>query len=103
MALKYWESENDDQFIGPYKGINKIALWNTLNRMMCTNLIAITYLLDNGMKEERFLSGYYSSIMLEDVQLEKILSKGEAETHIHKNVGINFTFSWTHLINLGKV
>ena len=84
LALKYWESENDDQFIGPYKGINKIALWNTLNRMMCTNLIAITYLLDNGMKEERFLSGYYSSIMLEDVQLEKILSKGEAETHLHK-------------------
>ena len=103
LALKYWESENDDQFIGPYKGINKIALWNTLNRMMCTNLIALTYLLDNGMKEERFLSGYYSSIMLEDVQLEKILSKGEAETHIHKNAGINFTVSWTHLMNLGTV
>ena len=103
LALKYWESEKDDEFIGPYKGINKIALWNTLNRMMCTNLIAITYLLDNGMKEERFLSGYYSSIMLEDVQLEKILSKGEAETHLHKNAGINFTVSWTHLMNLGTV
>lgn len=103
LALKYWESEKDDEFIGPYKGINKIALWNTLNRMMCTNLIVICYLLDNGMNDEKFLKGYYSSISLEDIQLEKVLSKGVAETHIHSNAGINFTITWQHLMNLNNL
>ncbi|WP_236895584.1 hypothetical protein [Clostridium beijerinckii] len=103
IALKYWESENDDSFIGPYKGINKIALWNSLNRMMCTDIIVITYLLDNKMNDEKYLNGYYSNIMMEDIQLEKILSRGVAETHFHKNAGINFTISWVHLMNLSTV
>ena len=103
LALKYWESEKDDEFIGPYKGINKIALWNTLNRMMCTNLIVICYLLDNGMEDEKFLKGYYSSISLEDIQLEKVLSKGVAETHIHSNAGINFIIIWQYLMNLNNL
>ena len=100
LALKYWESQNDESFIGPYKGINKIALWNTMNRMICTDIIVISYLLDNGMLEERFLTGFYSSIMLEDLQLEKVLSKGVAETHIHKNAGIHFNIAWQCLMNL---
>lgn len=103
IALKYWESQNDDEFIGPYKGINKIALWNSINRMMCTDIIVISYLLDNNMNQENYLGGYYSNIMLEDLQLEKVLSKGVAETHIHKNAGINFTVSWIHLMNLSTV
>lgn len=103
LALKYWESENDDNFIGPYKGINKIALWNSLNRMMCTDIIVITYLLDNKLNDEKYLNGYYSNIMIEDIQLEKVLSKGVAETHFHKNAGINFTISWAHLMNLSKI
>lgn len=100
LALKYWESENDESFIGPYKGINKIALWNAMNRMMCIDVIVISYLLDNGMEEERYLNGFYSSIMLEDSQLEKILMKGVAETHIHKKAGIHFNISWQALMNL---
>lgn len=103
LALKYWESQNDEDFIGPYKGINKIALWNTLNRMICTDLIVITYLLDNGMTDVTCLKGYYTSIMLEDLQLEKILTKGVAETHIHKNAGINFSISWNCLMDLSIV
>lgn len=100
LALKYWESQNDETFIGPYKGINKIALWNTLNRMMCTDIIIINYLLDNNLNDEKYLRGYYTSIMLEDLQLEKILTKGVAETHIHRNAGINFSIAWNQLMNL---
>lgn len=100
VALKYWESEKDEAFIGPYKGINKIALWNALNRMMCTDIIIIQYLLENNLNSPVYLRGYYSSIMLEDLQLEKVLTKGVAETHIHRGAGINFIISWTHLMNL---
>lgn len=102
VALKYWESDGEEDFIGPYKGINKVALWNSLNRMFTTDLLVIRYLLDNDMKDEIFLSGYYSSIMLEDLQLEKILNKGLAETHIHKGAAINFYISWQQLMSFRK-
>lgn len=100
LALKYWESESDESFLGPYKGINKIALWNSLNRMISTDTIVIQYLLDNNMANVEYLDGYYSSIMLEDLQLEQILQKGVAETHIHRGAAINFLVSWTTLMNL---
>lgn len=103
IALKYWESEDEEVFLGPYKGINKIALWNSLNRMINTDIIVIKYLLDNNMDNVEYLNGYYSSIMLEDLQLDKILNKGVAETHIHKGAGINFRISWTHLMNTAEL
>lgn len=100
IALKYWESDGEKDFIGPYKGLNKIALWNSMNRMFTTDLLVIRYLLDNDMNEEKYLNGYYSSIMLEDLQLEQILKKGVAETHIHKAAAINFYISWIYLMKL---
>lgn len=100
IALKYWKSDGEEDFIGPYRGLNKIALWNSMNRMFTTDLLVIRYLLDNGMRDEAYLNGYYSSIMLEDLQLEQILKKGVAETHIHKSAGINFYISWIYLMKL---
>ncbi|XZL26515.1 hypothetical protein ACSXAG_06505 [Clostridium perfringens] len=102
IALKYWESNGEEDFIGPYKGINKVALWNSLNRMFTTDLLVIRYLIDNGMKSTIYLDRYYSSIMLEDIQLEKILKKGVAETHIHKGAAINFYISWQQLMSFRK-
>lgn len=103
FALKYWESEEEENFLGPYKGLNKIALWNSLNRMMSTDIIIIKYLLDNNMNDIEYLNGYYSSIMLEDLQLDKVLNRGVAETHIHKGAGINFYISWIHLMNTAEL
>jgi len=101
IALKYWESDGEEDFLGPYRGLNKIALWNSMNRMFTTDLLVIRYLLDNGMSDETYLNGYYSSIMLEDLQLEQILKNGVAETHIHKGAAINFYISWIYLMKLG--
>lgn len=103
VALKYWESEDEESFLGPYKGLNKIALWNSLNRIINTDIIVIKYLLDNNMDDIEYLNGYYSSIMLEDLQLDKVLNKGIAETHIHKGAGINFYISWIHLMNTAEL
>ncbi|MCB2300273.1 amidohydrolase family protein [Clostridium tagluense] len=102
IALKYWESDGEEDFIGPYKGINKVALWNSLNRMFTTDLLVIRYLIDNNMNNEAYLDGYYSSIMLEDLQLEQVLKKGVAETHIHKGAAINFYISWQQLMTIRK-
>lgn len=100
IAFKYWKSEGGEDFIGPYDGINKIAYWNSLNRIFTTDILVIKYLLDNNMDNERYLEGYYFTLMLEDTQLDKILKKGVAETHVHKNAGINFYISWQNLMDL---
>ena len=100
IAFKYWVSEGEEEFIGPYSGINKIAFWNSLNRIFTTDLLVCKYLIDNEMYEERFLEGYYSTIMLEDIQLEQVLKKGVAETHIHRNASINFYISWQNIMDL---
>lgn len=100
IAFKYWISDGEEEFIGPYSGINKIAYWNSLNRIFTTDLLVCKYLIDNEMYDERFLEGYYATIMLEDIQLEQVLRKGVAETHIHRNATINFYISWQNLMNL---
>ena len=38
--------------------------------------------------------------MLEDLQLEQVLERGVAETHIHKRAAINFYINWQNLMNL---
>lgn len=100
IVFKYWKSEGEEDFIGPYSGVNKIAFWNYLNRSFTTDLLITRYLLDNGIEDERNLEGFTSTIMLADSQLEKILRKGVAENHIHKNAAINFYISWQDLMNL---
>lgn len=100
IALKYWECEGEEDLIGPYKGLNKIVLWNSLNRMFTTDLLVVVYLLDNKMDKEEYLNGYYSTIMIEDLQLEQVLKRGVAETHIHRGAGISFYLSWEDMMNL---
>lgn len=100
VALKYWETEDEDELLGPYGGVYKIALWNSMNRMFTTDLLVMQYLLDNDMEDEFYLLGYHSLVAIEDLQLEQILNQGVAETHIHMNAGINFIVSWQDLMSL---
>lgn len=100
LAFKYWKTEGEEDLIGPYSDINKVALWNSLNRIFTTDLLVIIYLLDNRYEDERYLYEYYSSIMLEDTQLEEVLKRGIAETHIHRGAAINFYISWQNCMNL---
>lgn len=100
LAFKYWKTEGEEELIGPYSDINKVALWNSLNRIFTTDLLVIIYLLDNGYEDERYLYEYYSSIMLEDTQLEEVLKRGVAETHIHRGAAISFYISWQNCMNL---
>ena len=68
--------------------------------MFAVDILVVRYLLDNNMEDERFLDGYWSSIMLEDLQLEQVLERGVAETHIHKRASISFYINWQNIMNL---
>ncbi|QTL51424.1 hypothetical protein [Priestia aryabhattai] len=99
ISLKYWESIEEENLLGPYKGIYKVALWNSLNRIFTTDILVIIYLLDNGMEDERYLKGYHSHVSLEDIELSQILQKGISETHMHFSAGGHFTLNWQTLMS----
>ncbi|MDO7487586.1 hypothetical protein Q5O89_20875 [Peribacillus frigoritolerans] len=107
ISLKYWESneynEKENRILGPYRGIYKIAVWNSLNRTFTTDLLAILYLLDLGMEDEYSLKSFAAGINVSDTQLDKILSKGIAETHLHLNAAGSFDFTWQTLMSNQKV
>ena len=69
IVFKYWKSEGEEDFIGPYSGINTIAFWNYLNRIFTTDLLVVKYLLDNGIEDPIDLEGISSTITLADSQL----------------------------------
>ncbi|MCC5909349.1 MAG: hypothetical protein JJT76_02795 [Clostridiaceae bacterium] len=99
ISYKYWKNENDNGIFGPYDELQKIQIFNSLSRMMPLDIIVVTYLLENDMKEPDQLNGFYSSISLSDLQLEDVLVKGVAENHIHVGAGFNFTIAWTIMMN----
>lgn len=108
ICLKYWESEeeNEVEFLGSYRGIHKVLLWNSLNRMMSIDLLVCVYVLflniehnskneyEQAFEGENYLDNFYYGISLEDSQLEKILQKGISENHIHVSAGGNFYMNW---------
>lgn len=98
IILKYWESKSDN-FLDEYNGLNKIAMWNTLNREINIDVLVFQYMLDNGMEDYRYLQCYNSIVHIEDLQLERVLSKGIADTHMHIGAGIDFEISWHNLMN----
>jgi adenosine deaminase len=100
IALKYWKTSDEDELLGPYSGIYKIVLWNSMNRMFTTDLLVMQYLLDNRMEDEHYLLGYHSLVDIQDLQLEQVLSQGVAETHIHMNAGGDFIVIWQDLMSL---
>lgn len=102
ICLKYWSSNDEIDFLNPYKGISKIAVWNSLNRVFTTDIVVILFFLNNDMKEEFYLNSYHSLVSIDDLQLEQILSKGMAETHMHFGAGGNFVQSWQELMTFKK-
>lgn len=101
IVFKYWESDSNKYF-KVYKGISKVLLWNSINRYFTTDILGILYMIDNNMNHVEYLKGYYSSVALEDMQLESILKKGTAETHLHISASTDFYTSWKNLMNLYK-
>lgn len=103
LALKYWESSeeklNNNSMFSAYSGIHKVALWNSLDRIMCTDIIAIYYMILNGIENEESLIAYNTLLYLPDTQLEKVLDKGMAETHLHFSASGHFSLIWQSLMS----
>lgn len=98
-ALSIKHTDGKKEPVLPYKGFDRVIVWNHLKRRVCTDFFVINYLVQNGYSIA-FLNNYYGSIVLEDQQLSKILSKGIAETHLHFSAATDFTMFWENLMLL---
>ncbi|KMZ42851.1 MULTISPECIES: hypothetical protein [Bacillales] len=102
ISLKYWKNANDEILFGAFEGLKKIELWNTLSRAFCIDILVVLHLLNNKMNNPAYLNGYYWLINLGDIQLDKVMERGLAETHIHISAGVNFNIMWHDLMNMNK-
>lgn len=101
-ALKYWKSKDEEEFLGPYEDYEKILLWHTLNNYMAVDLLVAMYYLEN-MGDEQYLPRFYGvQVMMEDLQLDKILNDGLAETHLHWKAGFEFDTVWCELMYIDR-
>lgn len=100
IFLKYWSNSSDRDLFEAFDGYRKIELWNSFSRQFCMDILVINYLLDNNMKDTRYLAGYYWLVNIADLQLDNLLNRGVAENHIHINAGIYFSNIWERLMQL---
>lgn len=98
ISFKYWSSEKD--IFQSCEGVEKVLIWNSLNRTIPTDILGVLFLKDNGFRELENLDGFYSNIKLEDKQLCSILKKGISETHLHASASTDFYNSWKNLMDL---
>lgn len=99
ICFKYWLDKQTD-FLGPYSGINKILLWNNLNKKINVDSIVCSYLLYKGFTDERNLHNYTNHILLQDMHLDNVLKRGFAENHFHFSAGTSFYVAWKIIMNL---
>lgn len=98
VTFKYWNSKND--IFEAFGGVEKVLIWNSLSRIIPTDIIGILFLKINGLNDLENLNNYYSIIKLEDKQLDSILKKGISETHLHASAATDFYNSWKNLMDL---
>ena len=99
IIYKYWETESDSKLLGGFAKNNKIHLFRSLMQMLPMDILVAVFALDHQYSDE-FLKSFYGNISITDVPLEKILSKGIAENHIHMGVSTNFSVIWENFMDM---
>lgn len=97
IVYKYWENENDRNFLGGFSENNKIYLFHALNRLMPLDLLVMIYMIEN-QKEIYELDGHYGNIEVSDTLLDRVLESGVAENHLHSGVAVPFLSNWDGLM-----
>jgi len=97
IVYKYWENENDNDFLGGFAGTNKIYLFHSMNRLFPLDILCIIFMLKNN-KEQSDLDGFYGNVQVSDTLLDRVLEQGVAENHLHSGVSCSFLNLWDDLM-----
>lgn len=103
IAIRTWINEDDETDIFRYPNVfDKIEVWNLLGRMVTTDLFVVAFFVEAELTDVFYLYNQTGGILLADKTLEKVLQRGMAETHMHFNAGVEFTYLWQKRMDLRK-
>lgn len=97
IIYKYWETDEDAALLGGFAGNDKIHLFRGLNQIIPMDLLAAIFVMGNP-DAETALDSFYGQISITDAPLERILSQGVAENHLHMGAAVGFSVIWEDLM-----
>lgn len=83
-----------DPLLPNYSYINKLELWNNISRTATSDLFISAAYINFGITDAKYLINVPNLVNLSDIPLRAILKKGVAETHMHMNAGISYSYHW---------
>lgn len=99
IIFKYWENESDEGFLGGFAGHNKIHLFRSLNQMLPMDILIAIFLCEGEHIPEKS-NVFFGQISITDAMLERVLSRGVAENHLHMNASTSFLTVWEDLMDM---
>lgn len=102
IIYKYWQTEGDADLLGGFVGQQKIHLFRSMMQKIPMDILVACFALGKP-HAEKILSSFRGHLAITDAPLEKILSKGVAENHIHTGVSTNFSIMWEEFMRVDQV
>lgn len=102
LIYKYWQTEGDVKLLGGFVGQQKIHLFRSMMQKIPMDLLVACFAVDKQHPED-ILQSFRGNLAITDASLEKVLSKGVAENHIHTGVSTNFSIMWEELMCVDRV
>lgn len=93
VSVRSWSDDNEC-LLKHYDGIHKIELWNYITRTITPDLLIAAAYINFGVTDPKMLVNVPNLLSLSDIPLNNLLKKGVAETHLHMNAGLSYSFVW---------
>lgn len=97
IIYKYWQTEEDLSLLGGFAGNDKIHLFRGLNQLIPMDLLVSVFLAENPDAKSA-LHSFYGLVSITDAPLERVLSQGVAENHLHMGAATGFSLIWEDLM-----
>ncbi len=93
VSVRSW-SDNNECLLRNYDGLHKIELWNYVTRAITPDLLIAAAYINFGVTDQQMLVNVPNLLSLSDIPLNNLMKKGVAETHLHMNAGLSYSFVW---------
>lgn len=94
IAIRTWMNPRKEEIFYGRNIFDKVEIWNILCRIMVPDVFIAAFFIKSQMAEPHFLYNQNGGITLADKVLDRVLSKGFAETHMHMNAGAEYSVYW---------
>lgn len=103
VAIRTWVNKKDYEgnrdIFDYHDALNKVEIWNILSRMVVPDLFVAAFYVISGLTDKEYLLNQAGNVSLADKELDVVLKKGIAETHMHFNAGIHYLILWEEVLN----